>query len=78
MTSGAPSAPDAGATGGMYQLPLDLHRIEAPSLENFVVGRNRLPCAAHLRVARRNSLRALCALRSDNRRESEVRSALAR
>jgi len=24
----------------MYQLPLDLHRIEAPSLENFVVGRN--------------------------------------
>lgn len=24
----------------MYQLPLDLHRIEAPSLDNFVVGRN--------------------------------------
>lgn len=40
VTSGAPSAPDAGATGDMYQLPLDLHRIEAPSLENFVVGRN--------------------------------------
>ena len=29
-----------GARGGMYQLPLDLRRIEAPSLENFVVGRN--------------------------------------
>jgi DnaA family protein len=25
---------------GMYQLPLDLHRLEAPSLDNFVAGRN--------------------------------------
>ncbi|HMM53277.1 MAG TPA: DnaA/Hda family protein, partial [Burkholderiaceae bacterium] len=24
----------------MYQLPLDLHRVEPPSLDNFVVGRN--------------------------------------
>ncbi len=24
----------------MYQLPLDLHRLEAPSLDNFVAGRN--------------------------------------
>lgn len=26
--------------GSMFQLPLDLHRVEPPSLENFVVGRN--------------------------------------
>jgi len=37
---------------------------------------HRLPSAAHLRVARRNSLRSLRELRSDNRRESDVRSAL--
>ncbi|MCD6735287.1 MAG: DnaA regulatory inactivator Hda [Burkholderiaceae bacterium] len=30
----------AEPTRDMYQLPLDLHRIEAPSLDNFVVGRN--------------------------------------
>ena len=37
---------------------------------------NRPPCAAHPGVARRNSLRALRALRSDNRRENDGRSAL--
>ena len=37
---------------------------------------HRLPSAARLGVARRNSLRSLRELRSDNRRESEVRSAL--
>ena len=37
---------------------------------------HRLPCAAHPGVARRNSLRSLRELRSDNRRESEARSAL--
>ena len=36
----------------------------------------RLPCAAHLGLARRNSLRALRALRSDRRRENEVGRAL--
>src|SRR5690606_11766634 len=37
---------------------------------------HRLPCAARLRVARRNSLRSLRELRSDNRRENDGRSAL--
>jgi len=37
---------------------------------------HRLPSAARLGVARRNSLRSLCELRSDTRRESDVRSAL--
>jgi len=36
----------------------------------------RLPCAARLGVARRNSLRSLRELRSDNRRENDERSAL--
>jgi hypothetical protein len=37
---------------------------------------HRLPCAARPGVARRNSLRSLRELRSDNRRENEERSAL--
>lgn len=40
MADVAHDASGAGAAGGMFQLPLDLHRIEAPSLENYVVGRN--------------------------------------
>jgi len=37
---------------------------------------HRLPCAARLGFARRNSLRSLRELRSDNRRECDERSAL--
>jgi len=39
---------------------------------------HRLPCAARLGVARRNSLRELCSLRSDSRRESEDEARFAR
>lgn len=35
----------------MHQIPLDLHRVEAPALENFVVGRNA-EALAQLRLMR--------------------------
>ncbi|RPH62770.1 MAG: DnaA regulatory inactivator Hda [Burkholderiales bacterium] len=45
----------------MYQLPLDLHRIEAPSLENFVVGRNG-EVLAQMRLLREGATPAGAAL----------------
>jgi len=47
VTQGPPGQP----ANGMYQLPLDLHRVEAPSLDNFVVGRNA-ELLAQLRLLR--------------------------
>lgn len=45
----------------MYQIPLDLHRIEAPSLENFVVGRNG-EVLAQMRLLREGAALAGAAL----------------
>jgi hypothetical protein len=51
-------------------------RLAGRAMATAVGASHRLPCAAHPGVARRNSLRSLRELRSDSRRESEVRSAL--
>ena len=48
----------------------------AGAMTTAVGASHRLPCAARLGVARRNSLRSLRELRSDNRRENDERSAL--
>ena len=59
----------AAAHGGARALGLQ-------PMTTAVGASHRLPSAARLGVARRNSLRALRALRSDNRRENVGRSAL--
>ncbi len=61
MTSGARGAPDPGVRADMYQIPLDLHRIEAPSLENFVVGHNG-EVLAQMRLLREGAALAGAAL----------------
>ena len=82
-TSARPSRVDAFTAGGSGASRARRGRCGGPlrprraaALDAAVGAAHRLPSAARLGVARRNSLRSLRELRSNNRRESEVRSAL--
>src|SRR5690606_37420444 len=82
VTGAGPRAGQRSALGrGAARCPMGgpgvPRRPGSPGALTAAVGATRrLPCAARPGVARRNSLRSLRELRSDNRRENDERSAL--